>query len=689
MSFRLSIVNAPVGSYWWKGSYNDRDVESEWIRVEYPWHCPYDANGATDLRILVYSQDFWTQFHQKHNLGPIYDDKEYTYDCATEQLTEGPYVPAVAVLSLREQPYWNGVSWVDDPPDVEAGGELGVRTIAENVSGETRYVGIRTNVIDPYGVSTEHIISSPSLAPGGSLGSYVKWPVGIPGIWTATIRLCLSPTYPYDVIQTIGPIPVGNVTGVLPPISGYLFGPQVYDATTGENFFLSDLPVGIDGGHKVLAVVYWKNDGSEAVVFTTTLELVDPDGVVRASYTDTRPLDPGQGNGCQTPDVTLDKEGTWKIYAALEASGTLLSEETWDAIQAGVSPTGFQGTITRKELDYDAVRLPVPVSDVPAGVSGSVLIGGTNNTAVNQKMGASWKVMDPDGVEVDSYEDWEMFWTGPGLEQGFVGNRFSLGKVGTYILEVDLLMNYDSPVVVDRYTGYLCTTGSIIPPQFELIHQTVHHFAYIYDGDVEAITATFKTDPFTPSAWAGEKFAATLEEEYRAKGGNVLETKVYVDVTPLLWTDYIVELIGTPLEEEAGAASVVVPALGPVVILIIVAALAIIAIIVVTYVFIIEPLTYSHKVGLEDVKPAWGKDALILDIQDAEAHWGRTPTPIETLEGMSEEELRDILDQIAEEEVPPETPSTIAQILPLMVIVLMMSIMMPMMEEGLGEGFSS
>ncbi|GAJ23013.1 unnamed protein product, partial [marine sediment metagenome] len=38
----------------------------------------------------------------------------------------------------------------------------------------------------------------------------------------------------------------------------------------------------------------------------------------------------------------------------------------------------------------------------------------------------------------------------------------------------------------------------------------------------------------------------------------------------------------------------------------------------------------------------------------AEEHWGRTLTPEETLEGMSEEELRDHLDKIAEEEVPPE-----------------------------------
>ncbi|GAI87261.1 unnamed protein product, partial [marine sediment metagenome] len=63
---------------------------------------------------------------------------------------------------------------------------------------------------------------------------------------------------------------------------------------------------------------------------------------------------------------------------------------------------------------------------------------------------------------------------------------------------------------------------------------------------------------------------------------------------------------------------------------------------------------FKTQPGLEDVKVAWGKEALILDIKDAEGHWERPPTPPETLEEMSEGELRTYLDKIAEEEVPPE-----------------------------------
>ncbi|GAJ11640.1 unnamed protein product, partial [marine sediment metagenome] len=60
-----------------------------------------------------------------------------------------------------------------------------------------------------------------------------------------------------------------------------------------------------------------------------------------------------------------------------------------------------------------------------------------------------------------------------------------------------------------------------------------------------------------------------------------------------------------------------------------------------------------------DMKPMWGKEALILDIKDTEWHLeqeGRLVqpvTPTETLEGMSEEELREHLDKLGEIVVPP------------------------------------
>jgi len=62
---------------------------------------------------------------------------------------------------------------------------------------------------------------------------------------------------------------------------------------------------------------------------------------------------------------------------------------------------------------------------------------------------------------------------------------------------------------------------------------------------------------------------------------------------------------------------------------------------------------FKKKPGLEDMKPTWKKEALILDIQDTEGYLEQTLTPTETLEGMSEEELRVYLDELAKKVVPP------------------------------------
>ena len=190
--------------------------------------------------------------------------------------------------------------------------------------------------------------------------------------------------------------------------------------------------------------------------------------------------------------------------------------------------------------------------------------------------------------------------------------------------------------------------------EYELIQHHISHFAYIYDGDDEVSTITFKSSPFTPADWVAEKFAAELESEARKEGGRVLEMKVYADTSPLFWTDFRIELIGIPPGEVAGTGvGIGIPFWVKLVIGVLAFAfgLAVLAWALDQFLGV-----FQHKPGLADVKPAWGKEALILDIQDAEEHWERTPTPVETLQGMSEQELRDKLDQIAEEEVEPGFP---------------------------------
>lgn len=289
-------------------------------------------------------------------------------------------------------------------------------------------------------------------------------------------------------------------------------------------------------------------------------------------------------------------------------------------------------------------------SGVPIGQRGIVHTWGRNDMSTSQILMFHWVVWDPDGLLVLEDTDKTLFGVPPGGIEERMTPRFDLDKEGAYTLKAELLMNPDDPVVVDSYEGDLCTVTLEVPPEYEIIQHKIYHFAYIYDGDKEATIATFRTDPFVPSAWLADKFANKLEEEVRARGGRPLEVKVYVDKTPLLWTDFRIEVSSTPI---GGVAASGIAVGIPVWLAIILVCLAITAVIVVVTLAIKTIVAiFTHYPGLEDVKPAWGKEALILDIQDAEEYWERPLTPVETLEGMSEAELRDLLDQIAEEEVP-------------------------------------
>ncbi|MBA7716805.1 hypothetical protein ES703_125883 [subsurface metagenome] len=123
----------------------------------------------------------------------------------------------------------------------------------------------------------------------------------------------------------------------------------------------------------------------------------------------------------------------------------------------------FEGTISKKELEYDEARASIPAYDIPQGQRGLVHIWGRNDMASNQKMGIWWQVKDPDGIVVEEYAKWETWWTGPGNAQEFIGGRFNLDKPGTYTIAVQLFMNPDDQVVVDDYYGNLCTVAAAVP----------------------------------------------------------------------------------------------------------------------------------------------------------------------------------------------------------------------------------
>ena len=293
-------------------------------------------------------------------------------------------------------------------------------------------------------------------------------------------------------------------------------------------------------------------------------------------------------------------------------------------------------------------------SGVPIGQSGIVHTWGRNDMSTSQILMFRWTVWDPDGLLVLEDTDKTLFGVPPGGTEERMTPRFDLDKEGTYTLKADLLMNPDNPVIVDSYEGDLCTVTLEVPPEYELLEHTIYPYAYVYDGDDETAIFTCSTDPFTPSAWVAGKLAAEVEKEVKDRGSRMIELKVYVDKSPLLWTDWRIEATATPLPGIAAAQGIGAIAI-PIWAAILIACLAIAALIIVIT-WAVETIvgTFTHKPLSPEIKATWSRESLISCINDFEVKLELTPTPGEELEQMSDQELRDYCDQLAEEIVPPE-----------------------------------
>lgn len=224
--------------------------------------------------------------------------------------------------------------------------------------------------------------------------------------------------------------------------------------------------------------------------------------------------------------------------------------------------------------------------------------------------------------------------------------------------DIDPSTDYDLSVSLRDYreAGHPTEVDVIdivgIAPTFDLIEETIYPYAYIYDGPSEVGTFTFTTIPFTPASWIAGRMASLVEDEVRKSGGRIMEMRVYVDESQWRpWTNWRIDVITKPPGTTPGIAMPLGIAWWAAAIL---AVLAIILIIIITWSAKQIAGIFKRYPNLKDVKPGWGKETLMLAIRDSEEDWERPLTPTETLEGMSEAELRELLDQIAEEEVAPE-----------------------------------
>jgi len=186
---------------------------------------------------------------------------------------------------------------------------------------------------------------------------------------------------------------------------------------------------------------------------------------------------------------------------------------------------------------------------------------------------------------------------------------------------------------------------------YNLIQQTKYPFYYIYDGDSEVAEFRCKTDPFSPAEWSAEGIASAIKAKVEEAGGMVLQLTVYADTSPVLWTNFKVEVVSTPLPSEGTAmATGVIPIWAG----ILIAAFALAFLIaVITWSIKSIAKTFQHEPISEEIKLTWSRETLMGAAQDFEIYLDRSPTPVDELEQMSDQHLRDYVDEMAEVIVPP------------------------------------
>jgi len=169
------------------------------------------------------------------------------------------------------------------------------------------------------------------------------------------------------------------------------------------------------------------------------------------------------------PITTAISPGTgYDLYSKLtDIPGADLYDYKDDIIEiVGVPPEEYKGSITKKEFVYNSSTQSIPASDIPTDTRGIVRISGRNDMSTRQKMGISWEIRDPSNRIVETYTDWEDYFTYPGNAQRFIGGRFDLIE-GTYTINIGLYMNPDTPTIVDSYNGILCTVVEEAPPVYD------------------------------------------------------------------------------------------------------------------------------------------------------------------------------------------------------------------------------
>lgn len=179
-----------------------------------------------------------------------------------------------------------------------------------------------------------------------------------------------------------------------------------------------------------------------------------------------------------------------------------------------------------------------------------------------------------------------------------------------------------------------------LPPEYVLIQETIYPWAYTFEGDAETCIFEFQLTPeqIPGTEWLGQRIIDSFASELEKEGSRLLELRVYRDTTPMFWTNYRVEVTATasPLAWN----------------LIIIGVLAVLFVVAIVFAIkAVESLIYHRKTLDEETKKTFSRETLMAMILDLAPE-----TPPETLEGMADQELRDLLNQILAAVAPAISP---------------------------------
>ena len=186
-----------------------------------------------------------------------------------------------------------------------------------------------------------------------------------------------------------------------------------------------------------------------------------------------------------------------------------------------------------------------------------------------------------------------------------------------------------------------------ISPKYELIQHVITPWAYFYEGDAEVASISFTLIKGT--TWIARDIANKVADELEARGSKLLEGEFYKDASSIIQDRYLVKIsyvVPTGVS-GVGAIGVYIP---PIVWTIIFYAAigALIAFLVSHAVNWVKSMLYSPPPLSEEVKAQWSRETLTNMITDIRPEYSP-----EELAGKTDQELRDLLNEIYEEEVPP------------------------------------